>query len=60
LTPQKVRGLGEGASKLTPTMKADIIEHVIEVLQEEMGLMKVEFNEVMLECDVLCEQLGAC
>lgn len=22
--------------------------------------MKVEFNEVMLECDVLCEQLGAC
>jgi hypothetical protein len=60
LTPQKVRGLGEGVSKLTLTIKADIIKHVIEVLQEEMGLMKVEFNEVMLECDVLCEQLGAC
>jgi hypothetical protein len=49
--------LGEGVSKLTPTIKA---EHVIEVLQEEMGLMKVEFNEVMLERDVLCEQLGEC
>jgi hypothetical protein len=32
MTPQKVRGLGEGDSKLTPTTKVDIIEHVIEVL----------------------------
>jgi hypothetical protein len=43
-----------------PTIIVDITKHDIEVLREEMGLMKVEINEVKLEYDALCEHLGAC
>jgi hypothetical protein len=43
-----------------PTKKANIAKHVFEVLWREMNLMQVQLNEVMLECDMLHEQLGAC
>ncbi len=53
-------GLIKGANTLAPTKKANIAKHVFEVLWKEMNLMQVQLNEVMLECDMLHEQLGAC
>jgi hypothetical protein len=53
-------GLAHGVSILTSTKWFDIVEHVFEVLQREMGLIQIQFKEVTLGRNELHEELGAC
>ncbi len=53
-------GLAHGVSILTSTKWFNIVEHVFEVLQREMGLIQIQFKEVTLRCNEFHEELGAC
>ncbi len=38
----------------------DIVEHVLESLWKEMGVMHMQLWEVTSKCDALCEELTTC
>jgi hypothetical protein len=39
-------------------LTVDIVQHVFEALQWEMAWMHIKFNELKMECNLLCEQLA--
>ncbi len=55
----------QGANTLRPTqysrvmnLTIDIVQHVLEALQHEMVSMHVQFNELKMDCNFLCEQFA--
>jgi hypothetical protein len=45
---------------LSSTKQVDIVEHVLEALRGEMGIMQMQLQEVPLQHNALCEQLATC
>ncbi len=43
-----------------PQKQANIAEHALEVLREEMGVMQMQLWDMTLEQDALCEELITC
>jgi hypothetical protein len=52
--------LAHDANILSSTRQVNIAEHVLEVLQGEMGVMKTQLREVTSEHNALHEELASC
>jgi hypothetical protein len=52
--------LAHDANILSSTKWVDIIEHALEVLQWEMGIMKIQLWKVTLDLNALHDKLATC
>jgi len=52
--------LAQDANIFSSTRQINIVEHVLEVLRGEMGVMETQLREVTLEHNALCEELASC